>query len=175
MLLDSSRTRIGVLPLPVPNIKGEWTGMEHKIRVELTNGMNELELYSVGLIDTVGSKDSGTSYFDIHFMSVSGKPYIEVIDWNISEQHGFHLTTSTYLKIHKLSTDTIIVQMLNSGFTEGWLRTKGYHYFKTADEKIRTDPTLYLTEDLGRLARMLKELYNVPAAFQIPDTLVRVQ
>jgi uncharacterized protein YfaT (DUF1175 family) len=65
--------------------------------------------------------------------------------------------------------------MMNSSFTEGWLKAKGYHYFITADEKSQKDPAIYLTEDLPRLGKLLKEIYRETRAFKEADTLVRVR
>jgi hypothetical protein len=65
--------------------------------------------------------------------------------------------------------------MMNSSFTKGWLKTRGYRYFITSDAKKEKDPPVYLTEDLPRLAKLLKELYPVSQAFKEADTLVRVK
>ncbi len=174
MLHDSSRARIGVTAILLPNISGYWTGMEHNIDINITNGMNGLDLYSVTLIDTAASRDSGSTSFDINFMATGGKPYAEVYSWNSWKAHEFNtLTITTYLKINKLTADTIIVQMMDSHFTKSWLKVKGYRFFTPADEKAGEDHTVYLTENLPRLATLLKELYRFPKAFQMADTIVR--
>jgi hypothetical protein len=171
---DSIRARMGVTALPIPEITGHWTGLQHDIDINITNGYNRLTFYSVALIDTIRSKDSGTAFFDIDFMAVNGLPYIEVLSyggqWDI---HDFRLVLSTYIKINKLTIDTIIMQMLNSKFTEGWLKAKGYKYFVTTEDKGHKDHPIYLTENLPRLATLLKQLYRVPQAFQVADTIVR--
>jgi hypothetical protein len=64
---------------------------------------------------------------------------------------------------------------MNSSYTKGWLKTKGYRYFITADAKKEKDPPVYLTEDLPRLAKLIKELYPVHKAFKEADTLIRVK
>jgi hypothetical protein len=174
MVQDSARAVMGVTALPLPDITGHWTGLEHNIDINLTNGINGVTLYAAGLIDTMHSRDSGSTWFDVHFMATGGKPWVEVIDWGgMGDEHDYTLTTSIYLKINKLTADTIIVQMLNNEYTEGWLQKKGYRYFVTAQEKHHTDHTLYLTEDLPRLTLLLKELYRVPKAFMEADTIVR--
>ena len=173
LIQDTGRARIGVEALAVPTITGRWRGLEHEIIIVPTNEVNGLALYSVGLIDTVGSIESSTTWLDIDFMSVYGRPFVEVIDWANKSGHNFNLVLSTYIRINKLTNDTIIVQMQNSSFTQGWLRTKGYRYFETAEEKNNEDHAVYLTEDLPRLAALLKELYQLPQAFQVPDTIVR--
>jgi hypothetical protein len=173
MLSDSERAKIGVTKLPIPEVRGTWKGLEHKIEIELTNGINELTLFSANLIDTLHSRDSGNIIFDIHFMAIEGSPYMEVIDWGVLDQHNFNMALTTYLKVNKLTADTIIVQLLNSNVTEGWLKKRGYTFFVKADEKKSQDHTIYLTDDLDRLARLLKELYSEPNAFQLADTIVR--
>lgn len=174
MVQDSARTLMGIKALPVPDITGQWMGMGHTIQINITNGVNGLTLYSAGLTDTMACKDCGTSYFDIDFMTARGKPYVEVIAWGgMSDQHDYTLSTSTYLKIEKLTTDTIIVQMMKSAFTERWLKSKGFKFFVTYEEKLHKDHRLYLTEDFPELTDLLKKLYSVPQAFKVPDTLVR--
>jgi len=174
MVQDSFRTLMGVKALPVPDITGQWTGMGHTIQINITNGVNGLTLYSAALTDTMECKDCGTSYFDIDFMTAHGKPYVEVIAWGgMSDQHDYTLSTSTYLKIEKLTTDTIIVQMMKSAFTERWLKSKGFKFFVTYEEKLHKDHRLYLTEDLPELTDLLKKMYSVPQVFNVPDTLVR--
>lgn len=172
MISDSERLIAGVKQLEIPAIKGEWMGLEHRIQVDITNGVNGLMLYSVILIDTARNKDSGSVGYDIHFMSVAGKPYIELIHWQ-QDPHGMNFSTSTYLKIKKITADTIIVQMPDSYFTEGWLQANGYNFFVLADEKYEKDHAVYLTEEPERLAILLKELYNIKRAFQSPDTIIR--
>lgn len=176
MVQDSVRALMGVKALSIPDITGHWTGMGHNIVINITNGVNGLTLYSAGLIDTMDCKDCGTTYFDVDFMTAGGKPYVEVIDWGgMANSHDYKLTSSTYLKINKLTVDTIIVQLMKSAFTEGWLKSKGFKFFVTYEEKLRKDHRLYLTEDLPRLAGLLKQAYHVPQVFHVADTLVRKQ
>lgn len=174
MVQDSARTLMGVRALPVPDITGQWTGMGHTIQINITNGVNGLTLYSAALTDTMDCKDCGTSYFDIDFMTARGKPYVEVMAWGgMRDQHDYTLSTSTYFKIAKLTQDTIIVQTMKSAFAEPWLKTKRYKFFVTDEEKLHKDHRLYLTEDLPGLTDILKKMYRVPQAFNVPDTLVR--
>lgn len=173
MLQDSERLIVNVTAMAVPAINGEWMGLEHRILVDTTNSINGLNLYSVTLIDTAHSKDSGAAFYAIHFMRTAGKPYIELIHWQHNDPHGMDISTSTYLKINKLTADTIIVQMPNSYFTEGWLQARGYNFFALADEKYDKGHAVYLTEEPERLAVLLKELYDVERAFQPPDTIIR--
>lgn len=172
MIHDSERLMAGVRELAVPDIKGEWMGLEHRIQVDVTNGINGLNLYAVKLIDTARGKDSGAAIYDIHFMTTSGKPYIELIHWQ-HDPHGINISTSTFLKMNKITADTIIVQMPISYYTEGWLEAKGYDFFVLADEKYEKGHSVYLTEEPERLAVLLKELYDVERAFKIPDTIIR--
>jgi len=173
MIQDSERLIVGVREMDIPAITGEWMGMEHKIQIAVTNSINGLQLYSVTLTDTARGKDSGSAYYDIHFMSTSGKPYIELVYWQHGDPHGMGISNSTFLKINRLTADTIIVQLPNSYFTEGWLQAKGYNFFVPADEKYDKGHNVYLTEEPERLAILLKELYDVERAFQPPDTIIR--
>jgi len=173
MVHSDNRTEIGIQPIAAQGITGHWMGMGHEINITPSNRGNELTLYSVGLMDTVRSTDCDTTWFDINFMTVSGRPYIEVIDWGAYGGHSFSLVLSTYVRLNKLSGDTIIIQMQSSEFTQDWLKAKGYKYFETADVQTREDHAIYLTEDLPHLAALLKELYHLPKAFQVADTIVR--
>lgn len=172
---DSARAIMGVKALSIPDITGLWTGMGHNIKINITNGINGLTLYSVALIDIMDCKFCGTTIFDTDFMTAGGKPYVEVITWGGGDSHDFTLTISTYLKINKLTKDTIIVQTMNNAFTEGWLKSKGFKFFVPYIEKLDKDRRLYLTEDLPRLANLLNEAYSVPQIFNMADTLVRKQ
>jgi hypothetical protein len=128
------------------------------------------------MIDTTHSRDSGATWYDVDFIKAGGAPYAEVVSWGMNrDEHDFNLVLSAYARLNKLTTDTIIIQMMNSSFTEGWLKAKGYHYFITADEKSQKDPSIYLTEDLPRLGKLLKEIYRETRAFKEADTLVRVR
>lgn len=171
------RAAAGVQPLTVPDIDGIWTGMEHTIRIEGSNSVvNGLPTYSIGFIDTVHSRDSGSTWYEVDFVKTGGQPYAEVISPGFKhDEHDFNLVLSTYARINKLTNDTIIVQLLNSGFTEGWLKVKGYKYFVTTEDKRHKEHPVCLTEDLPQLATLLKELYRVPKAFQMADTIVRKQ
>jgi hypothetical protein len=171
------RVAAGVKNMAVPDIAGKWTGMEHAIHIEgSVSTINGVPTYSIGMIDTTHSRDSGATWYDVAFIKASGQPYAEVISWGMNrDEHDFNLVLSAYARLNKLTRDTIILQQMNSSFTQGWLKAKGYHYFITADEKSQKDPTIYLTEDLPRLGKLLKEIYPVTRAFKEADTLVRVR
>lgn len=172
MVQDSARQKIGVRKLKTPDIKGEWLGLAHKIRIDTTNGTNGLEFYSVELIDTGDDKSSGSKYYDVDFLSVNRKPFIEVINWENADSHGIGLPASTYLKIVKLTADTMIVQVMKSEFTERWLKANGFKFFVLADDKTSKDHTVYLIEEPARLAKMLRLIYDQPKFFKPPDTLI---
>lgn len=174
---SAGRAAAGVKKMPVPDIAGSWMGMEHAIKIEGTvSTVNGLPIYSLGLIDTTHSRDSGSTWYDVDFILAGGRPYAEVISEGFNrDEHDFNLVLSTYVRLNKLTRDTIITQMMNSAFTEGWMNAKGYKYFVTADQKLQKDHTVYLTEDLPRLGKLLKELYPVTRAFKEADTLVRVR
>ncbi len=172
---SGGRAAAGVKAMTLPAITGKWTGIEHEIVIEESGRINGMYTYSIGMIDTMHSRDSGSTWYEVDFITAGGRPYAEVVSWGLNrDEHDFNLVLSTYAKINKLTSDTIIVEMLNSEFTEGWLKAKGYKYFITAEDKGHKDHPLYLTENLPRLAALLKELYRVPQAFQVADTIVRM-
>lgn len=174
---SAGRVAAGVKKIAVPDIAGNWTGMEHAIHIEGTvSTINGLPIYSIGMIDTTHSRDSGATWYDVAFIKAGSYSYAEVISWGINrDEHDFNLVLSAYARLNKLTRDTIIIQQMNSSFTEGWLKAKGYRYFITADEKSKKDPAIYLTEDLPRLGKLLKEIYRETRAFKEADTLVRVR
>jgi hypothetical protein len=172
---SAGRAAAGVKTMPVPDIAGNWMGMEHAIKIEATvSTINGLPTYSLGLIDTTHGRDSGSTSYEVDFIKAGGAPYIEVVSWGMNrDEHDFNLVISTYARLNKLTRDTIIIQMMNSSFTQGWLKARGYKYFITADEKSNKEPAIYLTEDLPRLGKLLKEIYRETRAFKEADTLVR--
>ena len=171
------RTAAGIKPMPVPDITGNWMGMQHAIRIEATNSKrNGLPYYIIGMIDTLHSRDSGSTWYEMDFIKAGGSPYAEVVSRGLNrDEHDFSPVFSTYARVNKLTRDSIIIQMMNSSFTQGWLKTKGYHYFITADENSINEPSVYLTEDLPQLGKLLKELFSLPKAFKEADTLVRLR
>jgi len=171
---DKALVAMGVRHITVPEIKGNWYGIEHLIRVEKTIDGSDLPAYRFWIIDTVQSPDTGSFWYTVDFLNIAGQPYAELISVGINRsEHDFSLVTSTYARINKLTEDTIIIRMMNSAFTEGWLKGKGYKYFVTSQDKNNEDHPLYITEDLPRLANLLKDLYKLPQAFKEADTLLR--
>jgi len=174
---SAGRAAAGISQMVVPDITGNWAGMEHKIRIEENNSLlNELPTYKFGLIDTKHSEDSGSTWYTLNFMKAGNNGYSEAIrDGVHRDEHDFALVLSTYVRLNKLTADTIITQVMNSAFTESWLKKRGYKYFITAEEELKKEHTIYLTESLPRLAALLKEIYRMPHAFKEADTLVRVR
>jgi hypothetical protein len=164
----------GIQRMTVPPIEGTWYGMEHKIRVEKSMDETDLSAFMIGFIDTVQSPDTGSTWYRVDFLKAGGQPYAEVISLARNrEEHDFSLVMSTYARVNKLTADTIIIQMMNSAFTEGWLKGKGYQYFVTSDQKDKEHHPVYISEDLPRLSALLKELYKFPRAFKDADTIVK--
>jgi hypothetical protein len=132
----------------------------------------------VELIDTIqeqgGFRD--TTMYDLFFFSIAGKQYIEVVSPGTKiSAHDFMLPISTYLKINKLTRDTIIIQMPDGKYTETFLKLKGFKYFIPYESSGGESVPIYLTENPENMAKVLKELYPIPEAFQRADTLIRMR
>ena len=177
-----------VLPLPVKGLTGLWLGLEHKLKISSfvssdlsDNGkipIKDTVFFKVELIDTIqengGLRDTTQFYLD--FISIAGHQYIEVFSPGTKiAAHDFMLPISTYLKINKLTRDTIIIQMLDGNFTESFLKSKGFDFFIPYDYNKEKSGPIYITENPERLAQVLKAIYAIPEAFQRPDTLVRIR
>jgi len=177
-----------VLPLPVKGLTGIWVGMEHQLRISpsISSGfrnkgnkpIKDTIFFIVELIDTIpengGIRD--TTSFDLAFISIAGHQYIEVVSPGTKiAAHDFMLPISTYLKLNKLTRDTIIIQMPDGNFTESFLKSKSFAYFIPYDYlKVESGP-IYITENPERLTQVLKAIYTIPEAFQRADTLVRIR
>lgn len=162
--------------LPSKDLEGTWMGMGHHINI-VTVSLNNVERFIAELIDTSSANTSvkDTTEYYILFISVAGHPFIEIIsEGNKNADHDFMLPVSTYLKIDKLTPDTIIVQMPSSNFTSAYLKDNRYNYFIPAEYKTEKEFPVYITEDPYRLAEILNGLCNFSNAFQQPDTLVRI-
>jgi hypothetical protein len=132
-------------------------------------------MYFAELIDTAPDKGGfiDTTAYDLTFISIAGQPFLEVISPGTKiSAHDFMLPISTYFKINKLTADTLILQMPESKYTEGYLKAKGYAYFVPSDYNKEDSYPLYITEKPERLGQLLKELSAIPQAFQQADTLV---
>lgn len=176
----------GVKRMPVQEIIGVWEGLNHQIKVSSCSFSNFLRdtlntkkgacMYFAELIDKDPDKAGfmDTTAYDLTFIYIAGQPFLEVISPGTKiSAHDFMLPISTYLKINKLTPDTLIVQMPESVYTEGFLKAKGYAYFVPADYNKEDSYPLYITETPERLGLLLKELSAIPQAFQKADTLVK--
>lgn len=171
---SAARAAAGLKPLIVPDISGKWIGLEHTVLIETLTSSNGIPVYFIGLIDTARNPTIDSTWYEVDFFKTGTASYAEVVSLGMNrDAHDFNLVLSAYARLVKITRDTIIVNMMNSSFTKGWLKTKGYRYFITSDTKKEKDPPVYLTEDLPRLAKLLKELYPVNKAFKEADTLVR--
>lgn len=164
-----------VAPFSAKGIEGTWSGMGHEI--EITPGTsNHLNIYIAALIDTNKSDKAGidTTSYSILLITVAGHRFAEVIsEGSHINAHDFMIPVSTWLKINKLSWDTIIVQMPASKFASSYMKANNYSYFIPAEYKNEKEFPVYITEDPDRLAALLNNLWKFPAAFQPPDTLLR--
>jgi hypothetical protein len=177
-----------VLPMPVKGITGLWTGLEHtlKISTSISSGfrntgnepLNDTSFFIVEMIDPIqeqgGFRDTTT--YDLTFFSIAGQQYIEVVSPGTKiSAHDFMLPISTYLKLNKITKDTIIIQMPDGKYTETFLKLKGFKYFIPYETYKDERGPIYLFENPGNMARVLKELYLIPEAFQRADTLIRMR
>ena len=119
-----------------------------------------------------------TTHYEMIFISVNGQTYAELVSFGKYESENFFklpLCISTYAKVNKINSDTIIVQMLNGRAVIPLIEKNKYQYFVPFVSKIDTGFTcVYLTEEPAGLAKILGELYAVPQAYQPPDTIIRV-
>jgi hypothetical protein len=175
-----------VIPMPVKGLTGIWIGLEHKLKISpaLSSGfrntgnkpIKDTSFFIVELIDTLQEKDGfrDTTSYDLAFFSIAGQQYIEVVSPGTKiAAHDFMLPISTYLKLNKLTKDTIIIQMPDGRFTEAFLKSKGIKYFIPYESVKDESGPIYLTENPEKLAQVLKSLYLIPEAFQRADTIIR--
>jgi len=175
-----------VMPMPVKGVTGTWVGMEHQLRFNpaiLSGPRNapkkiwkDTSVFILELIDTIpdacGNRD--TTAYDLSFITIAGLPYIEIVSPGTKiAAHDFMLPVSSYVKLNKLTKDTMIIQMPEGRFTESLLQSKGFTYFVPFDNLKEDIRPVYITENPERLAQILKELYAVPEAFQRADTLLK--
>jgi hypothetical protein len=107
-------------------------------------------------------------------VSIYGQIYIEIVsDDKHRSWHDFVLPAKTYLKVNKLKTDTIIVQMLKSDSTALWLKTNGYNYFIPARYRNDEIYPLYISEDPVKPGEIIYKINTVPGVYQVPDTIIR--
>jgi hypothetical protein len=183
--LDDSAVSSIVKLTQTKGIEGTWLGMEHEIKVlpdfnlasENSDSitLKPKQTYTVQFIDTANNKTlPDTTEYKALFIKIKGQLFLEIISEGTNNtDHDLRLEISTYLKINKLTTDTVIVQMPESKFTEAYLKANGYHYFILAESKTEKIRPLYLTEDPEKIAVLLKDLCKFPKAFQPADTILR--
>jgi len=175
-----------VMPMPVKGVTGIWIGMEHRLRFSpaISSGprnapkktLKDTSIFIVELIDTIpeasGYRD--TTAYDLSFITIAGLPFIEIVSPGTKiAAHDFMLPVSSYVKLNKLTKDTMIIQMPEGRFAESFLQSKGFAYFVPFDNLKEDIRPVYITENPERLAQILKALYAVPDAFQQPDTLLK--
>jgi hypothetical protein len=183
--LDDSAVSSVVKLTSTKGIEGTWLGMEHEIKVlpdfnlspESSDSipLKSKQTYTIQFIDTANNKTlPDTTEYKALFIKINGQIFLEIISEGTNNtDHDLRLEISTYLKINKITPDTVIVQMPESKFTEAYLKANGYHYFILTESKTEKVRPLYLTEDPQKLALLLKNLCKFPKAFQMPDTILR--
>lgn len=174
VLIKNERVKT-VAPFSAKGIEGTWSGMGHDIQIT-PGSIDNQHVYTAAMIDTnktAGSIVDTTSY-SILFVTVAGRRFAEVIsEGSHINAHDFMIPVCTWLKINKLSWDTIIVQMPASKFVTTYMKANNYSYFIPAEFKNEKEFPVYITEDPDRLATLLSNIWRLPAAFQPPDTLLR--
>ncbi|HET9057277.1 MAG TPA: hypothetical protein VFN30_10585 [Chitinophagaceae bacterium] len=186
-LLSDSDATASVKLFPVKNITGEWIGFEHLIGISSDTSVtflipDSIDLrrnvsFIVELMDTVPySKESkpDTTVYRLLFITIEGQPFIEI--GNVLEsnsKHSFMLPVKTYLKINKLTRDTIIVQMPQSDAMAKWLKTNRYNYFVPTRYSYEDVYPVYITEDPIKLGNLLYKTTKESSIYQTPDTIIR--
>lgn len=183
--LDDSAVSSIVKLTRTKGIEGKWLGMEHEIKVlpdfnlapESSDSVpfKSKQTYTVQFIDTAENKTlPDTTEYKALFIKINGQLFLEVISEGTNNtDHDLRLEISTYLKINKLTPDTVIIQMPETKFTEAYLKANRYHYFIPTEFKTEEIRPLYLTEDPVKLAALLNDLCKFTKAFQTPDTILR--
>ena len=197
--LSNSRKVPNVSLLEIKGLQGNWTGLstgrwiDTLHRIGINNGSsNDINTYLVhvnykgaditntSLEDPMGH-DAGytdTTHYEMIFISVNGQTYAELVSFGKHESENFFklpLCLSTYAKVNKISSDTIIVQMPNGRVVIPYIEKNNYQHFIPFVSKIDSSfICVYLTEEPTGLAKILGELYTLPHAYQSPDTIVRV-
>jgi hypothetical protein len=184
---DNGKSNL-VKPMPVKGLTGVWIGLEHQLKISpsISSGyrnndsklLKDTSFFIVELIDTLQEQNGfrDTTLYDLAFFSIEGQQYIEVVSPGTKiAAHDFMLPISTYLKLNKLTKDTIIIQMPEGKFTEAFLKSKGFNYFIPYENSKDEMGPIYLTENPEKLAQVLKALYPLKEAFQRADTLVRLR
>lgn len=177
-----------VLPMPVKGLIGIWSGLDHTLKIShsISSGfrntgnrpLKDTSFFIVELIDSIQEQGvfRDTTTYDLSFFSIGGQQYIEVVSPGTKiAAHDFMLPISTYLKLNKHTKDTIVFQMLDGKYTETFLKLKGFKFFIPYEINQGESGPIYLTENPENLARILKDLYTIPQAFQRADTLIRLR
>jgi hypothetical protein len=172
---EKQRNVLQVTTIPAPDISGDWQGLKHKISIfDLSFGRTEYKDYTVLMYYTFASVEH-TAQYNMRFISIAGKKYIEAAETETTNPYSVLPAICSYLKLDKLSADTIIFRMINGSFAEKWLKSKGYHYTIISGYRHEDMPPVYLTENIQKQTIMLKSLYNNPQAFLPADTITRIK
>lgn len=175
-----------VTQLTFKGLEGTWRGRDHNIelsefstsRSRPDGSFSKLDYYEAAVIYTDGNGRGSidVSMYSILFIKVSGQPFVELISKGTHDNdYDFSFRVSTWLKINKLSRDTIIVQLPTSKFATAYMKANSFSYFIPAEYRNKKEFPVYITEDPDRLADLLKSLSRFPEAFQAPDTLLRLR
>jgi hypothetical protein len=172
---EQQRAALQIKNLPIPFITGDWYGLKHKLSIfDLSFRDTGNKEYTVLLTYTFASVDH-TAQYNIRFISIAGNKYIEGAETEITNPYSVLPAVSSYIKLNRITSDTIIFQVMDGRYAEKWLKTKGYRYTRCPGYRTEASKPVYLTESLQRQTIFLKTLYNIPQAFLPADTITRMK
>jgi len=164
-----------VKSLPAPVITGDWYALKHKLSIfDLGFRDTVNKNYTVLLTYAFASEDH-TAQYNMRFLSIGGKKYIEASESETTNPYSVLPAVTGYLKLIRLTADTIIAQVMDGIYAQKWMKAKGYHYTPYTGYRAEASKPVYLTENLPRLSVLLKTLYHIPQAFLPPDTMLRMK
>jgi len=173
--VERQRAALQVKNLPTPVITGDWYGLKHKLSIfDLSFRDTGNKEYTVLLTYTFASVDH-TAQYNIRFISIAGNKYIEATETEITNPYSVLPAVSSYIKLNRITSDTIIFQVMDGHYAEKWLKTKGYHYTYCPGYRTEASKPVYLTESLQRQTAFLKAMYSIPQAFLPADTITRIK
>lgn len=161
--------------LTSPDITGEWSGQKHKLSIYNLHFRDTSNINYTLLMNYTFASVDHTAQYNIRFISIAGNRYIEAAESEQSNPYSVLPAVSSYLKLNRISADTIIFQVMNGLYAEKWMEKKGYHYTPYTGYRAEKSRPVYLTENLQRQTTLLKALYSIPQAFLPADTITRVK
>jgi hypothetical protein len=172
---EKQRVALQVKYLPAPAITGDWQGLKHKLSIfDLSFRDTANKDYTVLLTYTFASVDH-TAQYNIRFLNIAGKRYIEAAESETTNPYSVLPAAGCYLKLNRISEDTIIYQVMDGLYAQKWMKAKGYHYIPYTGYRAEKSKPVYLTENLQKQTALLKAIYDIPQAFRPADTITRIR